>query len=93
MFYLAPAVKENRTPSDCLTDNVIPLGHLYWWAVMESNHPHYAYQAYILTTELTAHVTPIPGMMVEPVRIELTFHALQARAMTTLAQVPLDDKN
>lgn len=26
--------------------------------------------------------------MVEPQRIELCFHALQARAMTTLAQVP-----
>ncbi len=31
--------------------------------------------------------------MVEPLGIEPSFHALQARAMTTLAQVPLTDED
>lgn len=31
--------------------------------------------------------------MVEPLGIEPSYHALQARAMTTLAQVPLTDED
>ncbi len=45
----------------------------YWWAMMESNHRHFAYQTNILTTELIAHYLTTCKVPVEVTTIELVF--------------------